>query len=85
MAATDGEIRSVVVDPAHRGKGYAKLLMTHAIQYQRKQKRSEIYLWVAQKNNVARHIYTKLGFRIRDRYDASYGKVKINTESTSNE
>lgn len=84
MAASDGEIRSVVVDPAHRAQGYAKLLVTHAIQYQRKQKRGDIYLWVAQKNEVARHIYTKLGFSIQDRYDASYGKVKINSEITSN-
>lgn len=75
MAATDGEIRSVVVDPSERGQGYAKLLMKHAIQYQIDHKRAEIYLWVGQKNETARHIYTKLGFAIEERYDCSFGDI----------
>lgn len=80
IAASDGEIRSVVVDPNFRGQGLATLLVTEAIKYQRKQKQEEIYLWVAQKNEPARHLYTKLGFSIRDRYDASYGRVKLHPE-----
>lgn len=77
MAANDGEIRSVVVDPAVRGQGFAKMLIIEALNYQIRHNRHEIYLWVAQKNDVARHIYTKLGFSLSDRYDASYGKPII--------
>lgn len=74
MAAVDGEVRSVVVDPAHRGHGYATALTSKALSRQIQTGRDPIYLFVTQQNMVARHIYEKLGFTIGERYDAAFGK-----------
>lgn len=74
MAASDGEVRSIVVDPAERGQGYATALVSCALTRQLQSNRREIYLWVAERNIVARHIYSKLGFRDDEIFDCAFGK-----------
>lgn len=77
MAASDGEVRSIVVDPDYRGRGYASALVAYALTKQFERKRPEIYLWVAEKNQVARHIYAKLGFVRIETFDCAFGKPPL--------
>ena len=58
-AAPNVVIMSVVVDPAHQGKGYAKLLMSAFIQRMKAQGKQTIHLMCKQQH-VA--LYAKLGY-----------------------
>lgn len=58
----DGEVISVWVDPAHRGRGVARLLVTAAMDWARAAGVTRFRLWVTDGNDGARVLYERLGF-----------------------
>ncbi|MFV5696387.1 GNAT family N-acetyltransferase [Flavobacterium sp. LB3P122] len=60
------EVSAVVTHPNHTGKGYAKQLVTHAVNEIFKQNKTP-YLHVIEDNRGAIQLYEKLGFTIRQK------------------
>lgn len=58
------EVSAVVTDPLYTGKGYASLLIAHAVNNIFSQNKTP-YLHVAETNHNAIRLYEKLGFTIR--------------------
>ncbi len=59
---TKAWIEDVAVDDAHRGKGWGKMLMNHAIEYAEKQGVRKIYLTSNPSRITANNMYQTLGF-----------------------
>ena len=57
-----GEIISLYLLPEYMGKGYGKELLKTAISELSAQGFQEIFLWVLEENNRARHFYERCGF-----------------------
>ena len=63
-------VSNVVVDAAHRRKGYARLLLEEARRSARRARRPYLALDVLEKNTAARALYESLGYRfLKARYD----------------
>lgn len=58
------EVSAVITHPDHVGKGYAKQLVTHAVNTILDQKKIP-FLHVAEANIAAKKLYEKLGFQTR--------------------
>ena len=52
----------ITTAPEHRNKGYGTLLVESMLDWARQNGAFQAYLQVANTNQVARHVYTKLGF-----------------------
>lgn len=57
------EIGSIVVDPAHRGRGFGRRIVKGLMSWAKAQECGEAYLQVDQTNAVAIALYGSLGFR----------------------
>lgn len=53
-------IWNVKVHEEYRGKGFAVRMMRHAL----KLRKGKFKLWVGKDNEVARHVYEKVGFKV---------------------
>ena len=58
-----GILHFIVVDPAHRGRGYAEKLLRHALEDMKKRGLSLVQLLTRCDNIPAQKLYTKLGFK----------------------
>lgn len=58
----EAHLMNIAVHPAHRGKGYGKILMDHLDKICRDGGVKRIILEVARRNIVARNLYKKCGF-----------------------
>jgi ribosomal-protein-alanine acetyltransferase len=67
-----GELISVAVDPAARGKGAASLLMVSLLRRLRRRNVSRLVLMVKERNATARAFYAKYAFRKIRRVRAYY-------------
>ncbi len=56
------DIVTFCIDPKYRGRGIGKNLLSKLIKFA-KENKCEIFLEVAEKNYIARNLYTSLGFR----------------------
>ncbi len=63
VAADEVHILNVVVDPAWRRRGLARLLITLALRHGRRQGARQAFLEVRAGNATARALYRSLGFR----------------------
>lgn len=55
------DVVTFCVDPKRRGKGIGKRLLAEVVKFARENS-CEIFLEVAEKNHVARNLYTSVGF-----------------------
>jgi GNAT superfamily N-acetyltransferase len=51
------------VDPRHRRRGVAKVLVEQAVRWAEERRATEVILWVADHNVPARTLYQRVGFR----------------------
>ena len=58
-----GRLYSLAVDPAHRGRGLGKTLLTHCLDVLRAEGVVTVYLEVAAENTAAIRLYEQQGFR----------------------
>ncbi len=63
-------ITQLCVDPAYRGRGFARMLMQHCAASLRNTGFQAITLTVTEANNEAMRLYEELGFGTRHRFDA---------------
>lgn len=71
-----GYVKRVIVHPKHRGKGLARLLMQHIIDFARTERHlASIDLHVWEGNSSAIHLYESLGFALQHR--ELYYRLKI--------
>ena len=77
IVAEDCEILSVGVAPAHRRRGFARLLLSQATEFAAASGARRMFLEVAEDNWSARGLYASLGFapvgRRRDYYRRTSG------------
>ncbi len=64
--STKAWIEDVVVDETLRGKGYGRILMTHAIEFARSTGARSIELTSRPSRIAANRLYRELGFTIRE-------------------
>lgn len=62
LAADEGEITNVAVDPVYRRQGVAQAMLQQLLQQAEKQGARHIFLEVRSSNQSARALYEKLGF-----------------------
>jgi ribosomal protein S18 acetylase RimI-like enzyme len=67
-------IRMVGVNPNYRGKGIAKQLTQHCIDFAKQTGENVIALHTSEYMDAARHIYESLGFECLKEIDPIYGK-----------
>jgi ribosomal protein S18 acetylase RimI-like enzyme len=71
-----GYVKRVIVHPEYRGKGLARLLMQHIIDFAHKERNlAAIDLHVWEENHSAIHLYESLGFDLQHR--ELYYRLKI--------
>lgn len=63
------EIGMIVVDPAHRGRGFGRRIVSGLMAWARSQDCASAYLQVDQKNATARGLYESLGYRVLYGYE----------------
>jgi N-acetylglutamate synthase len=63
------EISSIIVDPAHTGKGLGRALVTSLLAWARQRGAANAYLQVDVTNHVAINLYRSLGFTVLYDYD----------------
>jgi len=56
-------VANVAVDPAYRGQGIGKALISHALRFSRQAGVREVWLQVKRENETAIRMYQQLGFR----------------------
>ena len=56
------EILTIATHPDHRGQGYGHQLLSSAVQILASEGKQELFLEVAEDNDVARGLYKSLGF-----------------------
>lgn len=59
------EIMSMYTPPALRARGAATEILRNLINWGRAHRAITAYLWVAEGNALARHLYEKMGFRLQ--------------------
>ena len=57
-----GEVISIYFLPEYIGKGYGKKLLKTVLSELQKKGFNEVFLWVLEENNRARHFYENIGF-----------------------
>jgi ribosomal protein S18 acetylase RimI-like enzyme len=72
LAIHSFQILGVATDPAYQGRGYAKALCSHLIQFMQKKGAQEAIIFTDKENIAARKCYLALGFVITDRYYVGY-------------
>jgi ribosomal-protein-alanine N-acetyltransferase len=81
MAADEAEILSIVIDPAHRGRGLSRnMLLTHLGHLAGRGVR-KVFLEVEENNQPARRLYEQTGFAVvgrRERYYRQPGGEHLN-------
>ncbi len=75
-------ISSLMIDKRFQGRGYGKILLEKLIDIYQNNGAKEIEIYVRIENKIAYNLYTKLGFKIKERYLQSMLLVKevINNE-----
>ncbi len=73
------DIVTFCVDPQYRGKGIGKNLLSELIKFA-KESKCEIFLEVAEKNHIARNLYSALGFK-ETSVRKNYYKFKDGTQN----
>ena len=72
MAAGEGHILNICVDPAHQGQGYGKLLLENIFDTAMKNDIKVVFLEVRPSNLVAITLYEKHGFHVVGRREKYY-------------
>lgn len=62
FAADEGEILNIAVSPEHRGRGYAKKLVSHILNEGKNENCKTVFLEVRESNASARGLYGYFGF-----------------------
>lgn len=65
------QINNLVVDPSTQGRGYGRVLMTHAEEYARDRGRHSLVLYTNVKMHENLGLYAKMGFRETGRKEDS--------------
>jgi ribosomal protein S18 acetylase RimI-like enzyme len=68
-------MRLLAVPPAHRGRGYGRLLTRACLKRARGLKIPTIFLYTGTFMAAARHLYEKLGFRRAPEFDRDPGPI----------
>lgn len=71
VLGTDGDIQTIAVTPGVRGAGYGRLMMNELLDEAAERGARQVFLDVRADNQVARELYTSLGFQeigVRPRY-----------------
>ncbi len=63
VAAPEGEIVNLAVDPAHRRRGVGRRLLAHALTALGRAGARVVFLEVRESNRAARALYARVGFR----------------------
>ena len=72
-----GEIMSIYLLPEYFGKGYGKPLFENSIAALQSMGYDKIYVWVLEKNIMARRFYEKCGFSLFDSKPNSIGGMEL--------
>jgi len=69
-------ISSLMIDKRFQGRGYGKILLEKLIDIYQNNGAKEIEIYVRTENKTAYNLYTKLGFKIKERYLQSMLLIK---------
>jgi GNAT superfamily N-acetyltransferase len=62
-------LNDLFIHPAHRGNGYAPLLMERAKQWARETNAVGVMLETAKDNDIGNNLYPKMGFELDDHFN----------------
>lgn len=69
-------LRWFIVAPENQGQGIGNILIREAVEFCRRKKFKRVYLWTFVGLDVARHLYEKWGFRLREQHEGNqWGKT----------
>jgi GNAT superfamily N-acetyltransferase len=68
-------LRWFIVAPEKQGHGIGKILLKEAVEFCRRKKFSQVYLWTFAGLDPARHLYEKFGFKLCEQHEGNqWGK-----------
>jgi len=69
-------LRWFIVAPENQGQGIGNILIREAVEFCRRKKFKRVYLWTFVGLDVARHLYERWGFRLREQHEGNqWGKT----------
>ena len=64
-------------EPEYRGVGLGRQLLATAMEYCKRQKYKQVYLWTIQDLKAARHLYESFGFSVTEQSESDTWKSGV--------
>ena len=64
-------LRWFIVAPENQGHGIGKILLEEAVEFSRKKKFGQVYLWTFAGLDPARYLYEKFGFKLSEQHEGN--------------
>jgi GNAT superfamily N-acetyltransferase len=64
-------LRWFIVAPENQGQGIGRILLEEAVEFSRKKKFSQVYLWTFAGLDPARYLYEKFGFKLSEQHEGN--------------
>ena len=71
------QLRWFLIEPEYRGVGLGRQLLATAMEYCKRQKYKQVYLWTIQDLKAARHLYESFGFSVTEQSESDTWKSGI--------
>jgi GNAT superfamily N-acetyltransferase len=70
-------LRWFIVTPENQGQGIGKVFIKEAIEFCRRTKFNQVYLWTFAGLDAARHLYEKFGFKVSEQHKGNQWGEKV--------
>ncbi len=71
------QLRWFLIEPEYRGSGLGRQLMKTAMEYCKRKKFRQVYLWTFQDLKAARHLYKSFGFSLTEQAESDTWKSGV--------
>ncbi len=71
------QLRWFLIEPEYRGSGLGRRLLATAMEYCKRKKYRQVYLWTFQDLKAARHLYKSFGFSVTEQSESDTWKSGV--------